>query len=323
MTGPGALAIASLRRGPHHVNIHGHRGACGEMPENTLPGFEHALDAGLRILEFDVRISADGTPVIIHDACLNQDITQGADGAFLSAPTPQIMNLGDIALASFKVGRIRPGSAYARRYPHRAQLPGVRVPALAALCAVLQRKAAHNVWLGLEIKSGPVCCGHTPPMQPFVEAILSVVRQYGLCGQLFIQSFDWQILQCCARLAPEIPLCFISAQRRAGRTGTVNIHSGSPLMAGAPMPEGPGDLPRIIAAAGGKMWSAAFEDISRKGVLAARRADLVINAWTVNDIADIDRMIDLGVDGIVTDFPSRVLHRLRAFGLAGCPPAPQ
>ncbi|HUQ25358.1 MAG TPA: glycerophosphodiester phosphodiesterase family protein, partial [Burkholderiales bacterium] len=115
------------------MDVQGHRGTRGHLPENTLPAFERALEIGVDTLEMDCGITKDGVVVIHHDRRLNPDFARGADGKWVSAPAPTIFELTFQQLQQYDVGRIRPGSEYAKRFPHQKPIDGTRVPKLADL----------------------------------------------------------------------------------------------------------------------------------------------------------------------------------------------
>ena len=114
-------------------DLQGHRGARGHAPENTLPGFERALAIGVDTLELDVGVTRDKVVVIHHDRRLNPDLARGPDGKWVSAPGPTIHSLTLAQLQTYDVGRIRPGSEYARRYPQQKPVDGTRIPRLEEL----------------------------------------------------------------------------------------------------------------------------------------------------------------------------------------------
>ena len=124
----------------------GHRGAPRERPENTLPSFLRALELQADGIELDVHCTIDRVVVVHHDIALNPDIARGPDGAWLAPPTPFIKDLTRADLARYDVGRIRPGSPTASRYPDQVPEDGARIPALADILAL----PAHFT---IEIKS--------------------------------------------------------------------------------------------------------------------------------------------------------------------------
>src|SRR5262252_154890 len=112
----------------HRIELHGHRGARGLFPENTMAGFAGALRIGVDALELDVCVTADDVVVVTHDPRLNADITRDRNGAFLSGSTRAIRSLLAAELSVYDVGRIRPGSAYAAEYPDQVPHDGAGIP---------------------------------------------------------------------------------------------------------------------------------------------------------------------------------------------------
>src|SRR5688500_7265441 len=262
------------------IDLQGHRGARGHAPENTLPGFERALAIGVTTLELDVGVTRDGVVVIHHDRALNPDITRGADGAWIAAPGPLIRSLTFAELQRYDVGRIRPGSEYARRFPHQQALDGARIPRLAELFA----RAGASVRFNVETKISPDAPHDTLPPEPFARALIHEVRKAGAEKRTTIQSFDWRTLKVVEREAPEIATSYLTDNRDAD--------------------------PRKVHAAGGRIWSPDFSTLTADKVATARELGLKIIPWTVNDKADIARMLELGVDGIISDYPDRVRQAL-------------
>ena len=91
------------------IDLQGHRGARGLLPENTLPSFERAIALGVTTLEMDVGVTKDGVVVVHHDRRLNPDLARGPDGQYVRAPAPTIHSLGFEELQRYDVGRLRPG----------------------------------------------------------------------------------------------------------------------------------------------------------------------------------------------------------------------
>ena len=99
-------------------DLQGHRGARGLAPENTLEAFRTALAIGVSTLELDLAMTRDGILVVSHDSVLNPDHTRGPDGKFLAAAGPAIRSLTLDEVKRYDVGRLKPGTSYAARFPH-------------------------------------------------------------------------------------------------------------------------------------------------------------------------------------------------------------
>jgi glycerophosphoryl diester phosphodiesterase len=304
------------------MEVQGHRGARGLAPENTLAAFEKALALGVDTLELDVGVTKDGVVVVGHDPTLNPDITRGPDGQWLPARGPAIHELTYAELSRYDVGRLKPGSAYAARYPDQAAMDGQRMPRLADVLELGRRAGKEKVRFNIETKLSPRSPGQTLAPEPFARAVLAEIRRAGMQSRSTFQSFDWRTLQVAQREAPEIPTVYLTAQQ----SWLDNICSGpaarNPGIAPADCAESPwtagfhlrdhGSVPKLVKAAGGRIWSPAYQDLDAARLAEAKSLGLRVVVWTVNEPADIRRMIEMGVDGIISDRPDRVLELLRA-----------
>src|SRR5580765_1618636 len=262
-------------------DLQGHRGARGHAPENTLPGFERALAFGVTTFELDVGVSRDAVVVIHHDRRLNPDLARGPDGRWVTAPAPLIRELSFDELQRYDVGRIRPGSEYARRFPQQQPIDGARIPALSEL---LERYRTVTVRFNIELKLLAEEADETLSPEPFASAVVAVVRKAGMGSRCTLQSFDWRAVKVVEREAPEIATAYLTEQEDSD--------------------------PRTVAAAGARTWSPDFRALTPKMCSAARGLGLKLIPWTVNEPADIRRVLDLGVDGIISDYPDRVKKAL-------------
>ena len=310
------IAIALLACGLHAAafDLQGHRGARGLAPANTLPGFALALGIGVTTLETDIAVSLDDVLLISHDPALNPDITRGPDGQFLAARGPVIRHTDYAELQRYDVGRLKPGTRYAEQYPAQQPSDGARLPKLEELFALVKKSGNQDVRLALEIKVRPDAPDETMAPEPFARKLVEAVRAAGLASRTTILSFDWRALQAVQKLAPEIGTVYLSIQRPQSD----NIGAGKPgpwpWTAGFGHAEH-GSVPKMIKAAGGRTWSAFHLDLDAAKVKEAQALGLTVLAWTVNDPAQIARMMDLGVDGIVSDRPDLVREEMRRRGM--------
>jgi len=280
-------------------DLQGHRGARGLAPENTLAAFKAASELGVTTLELDTLVTADGVVVIHHDALLNPNTTRDAEGRWLSAAGPALRSLTLAELKRYDVGRLQAGTHYAQGQPDQQAVDGERVPTLDELFEAVKRRGDTRVRFNIETKLSPLRPELAPEPQAFVEAILGVVRRHGLESRVTLQSFDWRTLQAAQRIAPQIPTVYLSTQQ-----GSSNV-ADPRWTAGLRLAEH-GTVPKMVKAAGGPIWSPNFADATPALVKEARSLGLKIVVWTVNEPAQIERMLDLGVDGIISDRPDRV-----------------
>ena len=305
-----------LRGNSERIHIHGHRGARGSLPENTIKGFVSTFGMGVRIIELDILATSDGIPVITHNPQLMPFTTRYGDGCWLTEPGPRISSISYEELLKFDIGGLKPNSEYASLFPDQAFLHGLKIPKFEELCTLITQSEYKDCWLNIEIKSDPRYPQNTPPIPDFVGLILRDIIKADIAKRVILQSFDWRVLHECANQCPDIPRSYLTYAQKPNAPMAVNVYENSDWMAGLSLEQYSGSLPELIAADGGKVWSPYFSDINDKDITRAKELGLVVNVWTVNEIADIDRMIELEVDGIITDYPGRVQQRLVEQGLS-------
>ncbi|HEX5611842.1 MAG TPA: glycerophosphodiester phosphodiesterase [Burkholderiales bacterium] len=297
-----ALAALAAASAAAAFDLQGHRGARGLLPENTLPAFERALALGVTTLELDIAITRDGVLAIHHDRTLNPDIARDAKGEWLRGEGPPIYSLTWAELQTYDVGRLRPGSNYARNYPDQQPLDGTRIPKLSDLFDLVKRSGNERVRFAIETKLHPERPHETLAPEPFARAVVDEIRKAGMQRRSSILSFDWRTLQVVQKIAPEIPTVYLSAQQRWLDNIAADRSEGSRWTAGFQFREH-GSIPKMIKAAGGTYWSAYFGDLDAQKVKEAQSLGLKVLAWTINDPATMARILDLGVDGLITDRP--------------------
>jgi glycerophosphoryl diester phosphodiesterase len=296
-------------------DLQGHRGARGLAPENTLAGFRHALAVGVTTLELDVGITADGQVVIAHDPRLNPDLTRDAQGAWLPSPGPALNTLTLTELQRFDVGRIKPGTRYAQTFADQRGVDGERVPTLAALFELVRALGADQVRFNIETKLSPLATALTPEPEAFARAVLDVVRQHGMAGRVTVQSFDWRSLRAVQRLAPALPIAALTARLQA-----IDNLSDARWTAGLRLEDHGGSVPRLVRALGAAVWSPFHGELTEAQLAEAHALGLQVVPWTVNEPAQIDRLVGWGVDGLISDHPDRVREALARRGIALPPP---
>ena len=190
-----AVSAALLCTGAAAFDLQGHRGTRGLAPENTLAAFERAMQIGVTTLETDVHLSADGILVLSHDPRINVDLARDAQGAWLTSAGPLLRDLTLAQIQAYDVGRLKPGTAYARGFPSQQPVDGQRIPTLAALFEKVRELGADAVRFNIEVKMNPHQPEETPPFEQIVDALLAQVKQSGMEARVTIQGFDWRALQ--------------------------------------------------------------------------------------------------------------------------------
>jgi glycerophosphoryl diester phosphodiesterase len=313
---PGVSGHAA-RLGP--FDLEAHRGGRALRPENTLPSFANALSMGVDTLELDMGVTKDGVIVVSHERGLNPDLARGPDGKYISAGIPYVrLTLDEVK--KYDVGQIRPGSDYAARFPEQLAIPGTRIPTLAEVFDLVRRSGDRHVRLNIETKIDPTHPEESLDPQSFVTGVLDLLRREHFTDRVMIESFDWRTLLLVQKQAPEIPTVYLTQVQQPEEN--IYLDKSSPWTAGFdPMKYG-GSVPRAVKAAGGKIWSPLYEDVTPSSIAEAHRLGLPVIVWTVNDPKDMSRLIDMGVDGIISDRPDLLRTVTASKGIALPRPAP-
>ena len=247
--------------------VFAHRGGAGLAPENTIPAFDLGASLGVDGLEFDVHLSRDGVPVIIHDPTV--DRTTNGTGA--------VADLTAAQLASLDAGyRFEQGG----EFPWRGR--GGGVPALADLLA---RYA--GVAFIIELKTGDPRLAHL---------VVDLVRAAGLASQVTIGSFHEGALDAVRAYAPEIRTGADVDEIKDGMAGTLASGAFRPLQFDA------FQVPEIFA--GQRVVTPEF-------IARAHAAGVGFIVWTINDSENIRRLLDWGIDGLITDRPDIAVPTVR------------
>jgi glycerophosphoryl diester phosphodiesterase len=256
------------------VDVQGHRGCRGLLPENTLPAFAEALRLGVTTLELDLQVTRDRVLVVYHDQHLDpaRCIRDGGE------PLEPVA-LEDLDFAS--LAEVDCGSLPHPRFPQQQPVPGARIPQFDQVLE-LAREAAYPVRLNVEIKLQKE--RHGIPRDEFAELVVRAIRQHRLLERVTVQSFDAAALVALRRLEPALQRSVLVRQRA--------------------------DYGRLVEETGADILSPDFRRLTREDVRRFQDRGVAVIPWTVNESADIRRALDWGVDGIISDYPDRVLDQL-------------
>ncbi len=303
-----ALVLLTFSLAAQAFDLQGHRGARGLAPENTPPAWQKALELGVDTIECDMAITKDGVVVVHHDLYLNPDTTRGPDGNWLEKTGPAISDLTFAELQKYDVGRLKPGTKYAAEFPDQKPADGTRVPKLSDLFDLVKKSGNAKVGFDCETKISPLEPAATLPPEEFARRVIAEIRKAGMAERTMIQSFDWRTLQVVQKEAPEIRTMYLSSPRTLKPEAD---GKPSPWLAGfAPELHG-GSVPKAVKAAGGKIWAPNQTYLTPELLAEARTLGIVVIPWTVNNPAMMVKLLDMGVDGIISDRPDLVQAEIR------------
>lgn len=305
-SGSAVLVLISLIFGGQMalaLDLQGHRGARGKMPENTLPAFAYALSVGVTTLELDVGVTSDGIVIVSHDPIPSSAVVRDDMGKWIAKGGPSFRQMTLENVKKFDVGSIDPSSRYAGRFADQKQMDGVTIPTLAEVFDLVKRSGNETVLFNIETKLHPGKPELTLAPAEFTEKVLAVFKASDMLPRVTLQSFDWRTLAEAKRQAPEISTAYLSAQQKwldniqIGQDGTSAWTNGMDADDFASVPD-------MIAKAGGQVWSPFHRDVDPASLSRAHELGLLVNVWTVNDGPRMAELIDMGVDGIITDDPA-------------------
>jgi len=287
------------------VAVHGHRGARGHAPENTLAGFETAVNLGVDSLEFDINVTSDSRIVIFHDQALNSSICRHAGGSWGSSSDQIVYKMSLQELKQFDVGRLDPASDYGRAFSQQKCFDGQTIPTLQELAELLLELGKDKLNLNIEVKSDPLHPDSSPSPPEFSDLLLRELDEIGWIDQTWIQSFDWRILQAIQSNISSVPTGYLTSSY-VNLPPLSDNPDPSQWLAGFDPFLYQGDLVLAIKEAGGHYWGPEHSELSKISINKAHCLGMEVHTWTVNEHKTIKRLCRLGIDGITSDYPDRV-----------------
>jgi len=272
---------------PEGFDVQGHRGARGIMPENTIPAFQRAIDLGVHTVELDVVVSADRQLIVSHEPWFHHHISTTPEGDPVTeaeAPNFNIFEMTVDEVQAFDVGR-----RGHPRFPQQQTMDAAKPTFRAAIEAMENHAAAQGlapVRYNIETKSQPAWYGtYQPPPNVFAELLLNELQDLGVLDRTIVQSFD-----------PATLVAF----RELTDAGAIAL-----LVSTA------GDIDPAMSALGftPDILSPNYEMVDEDLLADAQANGMQIVPWTVNEPTAMERLIALGVDGLITDYPNRIAGR--------------
>lgn len=262
---------------PASFDIQGHRGCRGILPENTITAFTKALLMGVTTLEFDLVISKDKQVVVSHDPFFHHEITMMVDGEDVTEDNQNQFNLYEMKYADIK--QIDVGMKRHPRFSSQAKVPAVK-PLLKELIETSERLSSKIKYNG-EIKSTIDGDGvDHPQIAEFCDLVVGQIKKAHIAARFTIQSFDTRALEYVHNMYPEIQLSYLIETK-----GTLEKHLSALSFTPA-------------------VYSPDYTLLTKKDVDAAHALGIRVIPWTVNTKEEIEKLIKMGVDGVITDYPN-------------------
>ncbi|WP_273545190.1 alkaline phosphatase [Arthrobacter sunyaminii] len=286
--------------GKTRFDLQAHRGGRGEYTEESLTGFAHALELGVSTLELDLHLSKDGKVVVWHDDTI--DAEKCRDTAPVQPGDPQFPYVGarvaDLTLAQLKT--LDCGYQQLPGFPEQEVVQGNRIAELRDVYELADAYGARKIRFNVETKVEDGQAGG-PGMEALTRAVVTEVQASGRERYTTIQSFDWASLNLVKQIAPRLTLVALAGD--AAELG-VGQPGAAPQLGGIDIDDYDGSVARAAAAAGYDVLSPITTTVTAEMIRDAHRAGLPVIPWTVNTAEDMNDLIDAGVDGIITDYPT-------------------
>lgn len=269
---------------PTDFSWQGHRGARGLFPENTIPAFKKAIDLGMPVLELDLAVSADSQLVVSHEPWMSAEICLDKNGNEISEEEGKALRLFNMPYTEIKLYDC--GTKHHPRFPEQEKMK-VAKPLLkdmvttAEAYAKKQGKAAP--FYNIEIKSDAAYDGvYSPAVADFIRLTIEEVHTLGITSRTNLQSFDLRALEEIKRQAPDIKVAYLVEK---------DIDTAAALKQLSYTPD---------------IYSPYHQLVNAKMIDLCHSKSIKVIPWTVNETARMEQLINIGVDGIITDYPNRI-----------------
>jgi glycerophosphoryl diester phosphodiesterase len=280
-------------------------GACGYgvWPANSLEGAHACGAAPIDGIEIDVHLTGDGHVVAHHDYRIAADHSR-LHGAWLDAPGPRLRDATLEDLCAYDLGRIRPGSPSARRYPALEGLDGVVMPTLPELLAVLAEAPGPRRWIFVEIKTDPPDYEESAAPDRLLDTVLADLEASAWLDRAKIIAFDWSVLRRLEAVSPGTPSAHLTIPESMKPRIRRSADGQSPWHDGCDPSRFDGSELRAIRAHGGGEWSPHLSDVTPERVAEAGELGLAVGVWGVASREDIAAMTALGVEALTVSGPA-------------------
>lgn len=293
-------------------DLEAHRGGRDVRPENTLYSYAYAIELGATSIECDMQLTKDGQIVMSHNPILNSDITHDENGNYIENNKYDIRLMTVDELKKFDVGVMDPNCGEYYDLHGKTQFTyDAKIPTLEELMQLIQSYGDKNIVLNIETKSypDPASAGYKNNADPkkFVEVFNNIVKKYDMEDRVVLQSFDWQTLIEMKKLNPNISTSALWQEQPSWGRDSESLRryekKKSPWLGGLDIKDYQGNPVKAAHAIGADIISPYYTEISKQDVDEAHSLGMKVVPWTVNNEKDINMLLDMGVDGIISDKP--------------------
>ncbi len=308
--------------GKKKLQVYAHRGARSFAPENTIPGYTTGLAIGTHWVDMDIVMTKDGVVLVSHDIRLNPNIVRGADGKFIT-DRKLVKDLTLAEMQQYDVGRIDTTSAYSKYFPAQLGMDGVHMPTLRDVIRYVTSKTNGRVGFQIEFKTDPEHTDWTYTPAEFAASLYGILKEESIVTKCEIQSFDWRCLYELQKIDKRINTAYLTEwDNEAGCPNS--FFDPDPAKAGlwtggVLVKDHKNSIPQMVKDAGGTCWEPEDVELTQEKLDEAHKLGLKVVVWTwpehigtTFDISLVSKLIEWGVDGIITDDPGQLISMLSA-----------
>lgn len=334
-----ALPLIMLTSIAHAVQVYGHRGARTFSPENTMPAYKTGLSVGVDFVDMDIGITKDKQIIVDHDYWLNPDIisqdgkfiadsreafVKGYDGEKLDKRVEPylVKNLTLAQLQKYDAGVLNKKSPYAKFFPEQIAVPNTPMPTLAEVVKYTDKVTNRHVKFQIEVKNTPEHPNWTVSPKEFAQILYRDMKKYNLVDRSEIQSFDWEVLYELQKLNPKIKTAYLVGYDDIERMKSSDAKQAGLWSGGKLLKDHNNSLPQMVKDLGGACYEPEDVTLTKEQLDEAHKLGLKVVVWTwpehsgsTFDPALVNKLIDWGIDGIITDDPARLNSIIAARGL--------
>lgn len=293
-------------------DLEAHRRGRDVRPENALYSYAYAMELGATSIECDMQLTKDGQIVMSHNPILNSDITRDENGNYIENNKYDIRLMTVDELKKFDVGVMNPNCGEYYDLHGKTQFTyDAKIPTLEELMQLIQSYDNKDIILNIETKSypDPESIGYKNNADPkkFVETFNNIVKKYNMEDRVVLQSFDWRTLIEMKKLNPNISTSALWQEQPSWGRDSESLRryeqEKSPWLGGLDIKDYQGDPVKAAHAIGADIISPYYTEISKQDVDEAHSLGMKVVPWTVNNEKDMNMLLDMGVDGIISDKP--------------------
>ena len=297
---------------PATFDLEAHRGGRDARPENTLISYAYGMELGVTTLEMDMQMTSDGHIVMSHNPFMSNTLAKGPDGTYVKANQLDIRKMTLEQVKQYDIGTMNPaaGGYYDGHGKTQVSVPGTKMPTLEEVFELANAYGNTKVMFNIETKSyaDPKLAEakNSPDPAVFVKKFYDIVKKYHMEDRVMLQSFDWRTLKEMHKLDPSITLVALTCEQPSwgdGEYRQVYQKGASPWMGGLDIDDYKGDYVKAAKAIGADIVSPYWEEVSNELVTETHSLGMKIVPWTVNSPDKMNMLIDMGVDGLISDKP--------------------